>query len=80
MPHWETDSFISAKIGDRRDRLDFQRPVSADYVILIPADKWHNLINTGHQPLKLYSIYAPSEHSHGTVHETKEEAEIHQGS
>jgi len=44
------------KIETRRDRLDFQRPVSAGYVILIPAGKWHNLINTGHQPLMLYSI------------------------
>ena len=60
------------KIETRRDRLVFQRPVSAGYVILIPAGKWHNLINTGHQLLKLYSIYAPTGTPHGTVHETKE--------
>jgi len=28
------------KMGDRRDRLDFQGPASADYVILITVGKW----------------------------------------
>ena len=35
-----------------------------------------NLINIGCTPLKLYSIYAPPEHPHGTVHKTKEDAEM----
>lgn len=63
------------KMGDAKDRLDFQRKVSDDYVFIIPAGKWHNLINTGNKPLKLYSIYAPPQHPFGTVHKTKKEAE-----
>lgn len=62
------------KMGDSRDRLDYQRMVSDDYVFIIPAGKWHNLINTGNTPIKLYSIYAPPQHPHGTVHRTKAEA------
>jgi mannose-6-phosphate isomerase-like protein (cupin superfamily) len=31
--------------------------------------------NIGEQPLKLYSLYAPAEHPHGTVHRTKAEAD-----
>lgn len=62
-------------MGDRKDCMDFQERVSDDYAIVIPAGKWHNLINTGNIPLKLYSIYAPPEHPWGTVHETKEMAE-----
>lgn len=62
------------KMGDKKDRLDFQQHVYDDFAIMIPAGKWHNLINTGHRPLKLYSIYAPPEHPHGTVHKTKAEA------
>ncbi len=62
------------KMGYREDRLDFQERVCDDYVILISAGTWHNLINTGRRPLKLYSIYAPPQHPRGTVHETKEEA------
>ena len=42
--------------------------------ILVPAGKWHNIVNTGDKPLKIYSIYAPAEHPHGTVHKTRQEA------
>ncbi|WP_343206437.1 cupin domain-containing protein [Bacillus sp. B15-48] len=59
------------QMGADKDRLDFQRRVADDFVILIPAGTWHNLTNTGNIPLKLYSIYAPPEHPFGTVHETK---------
>ena len=54
--------------------LDFGREVSDDYAILVPAGKWHNIVNTGDKPLKIYSIYAPAEHPHGTVHKTRQEA------
>jgi len=80
--HPELDQFLRIEdghgivmMGDRKDRLDFQRNVREDYAILIPAGKWHNLINTGNKPIKLYSIYAPPQHPHGTVHKTKAEAE-----
>ena len=63
------------QMGDSRDNLNFQRNVYDDFAFIIPAGKWHNLINTGNKPLKLYSIYAPPQHPHGTVHETKEDAE-----
>lgn len=63
------------KMGAQRDYLDFQRNVSADYAFIIPAGTWHNLINTGRAPLKLYSIYAPPQHPFGTVHITKADAE-----
>ncbi|MGH4052210.1 MAG: cupin domain-containing protein [Clostridium sp.] len=59
------------KMGDRKDKLDFQAKVYDDFAIMIPAGKWHNIINTGNKPLKLYAIYAPPEHPRGTVHETK---------
>ena len=43
--------------------------------ILIPAGTWHNIVNVGNRPLKLYSLYAPPKHPRGTVHKTKEDAE-----
>lgn len=80
--HPNLDQFIRieegqglVQMGDRKDKLDFQRKVYDDYAFIIPAGKWHNLINTGHKPLKLYSIYAPPEHPRDTVHQTKEDAE-----
>lgn len=80
--HPNLDQFIRidqgqglVKMGDTKDRLDFQRKVFDDYAFIIPAGKWHNLINTGNKPLKLYSIYAPPQHPYGTVHKTKKDAE-----
>ena len=64
-------------MGDRRDNLYYQRRVRDNYAIFIPAGTWHNLINIGHKPIKLYSIYAPPVHPHGTIHKTKEDEEHH---
>lgn len=36
-------------MGDSGDNLDFVREVSDDYAILVPAGKWHNIVNTGRQ-------------------------------
>ncbi len=79
--HPATDQFLRieqgqgiVQMGDSRNDLYFQRRVFANDAILIPAGKWHNLINTGNRPLKLYSIYAPPEHPRGTVHRTKADA------
>ena len=35
---------------------------------------YHNIINVGNRPLKLYSVYAPIKHKPGTIHKTKKEA------
>ncbi|HPL98643.1 MAG TPA: cupin domain-containing protein [Bacillota bacterium] len=80
--HPDLDQFIRieegqgiVKMGDRKDRLNFQRKVYDDFAFIIPAGTWHNLINTGNIPIKLYSIYAPPQHPKGTVHKTKADAE-----
>ncbi len=72
--HRDHDQFIRieeghgiVRMGNDRNNLDFEARVSDDDAILIPAGKWHNLINTGNKTLKLYSIYAPPEHPHGTI-------------
>lgn len=61
-------------MGDSADKLDFVKEVADDYAIFVPAGKWHNIVNKGDKPLKIYSIYAPAEHPHGTVHKTQQEA------
>lgn len=84
--HPDLDQFIRVEqgqglvmMGDRRDWLDFQEKVCDDFAFVIPAGKWHNLVNTGRVPLKLYSIYAPPQHPRGTVHETKADAQAAEG-
>lgn len=80
--HPNVDQFIRieqglglVKMGNDRNNLSFQRKVYDNYAFVIPARKWHNLINIGNVPIKLYSIYAPPQHPRGTVHYTKEDAE-----
>jgi mannose-6-phosphate isomerase-like protein (cupin superfamily) len=48
--------------------------VDGDWAVIIPGGTWHNVINRGDRELKLYTIYAPPEHPHGTVHKTKADA------
>lgn len=61
-------------MGDSADKLDFVKEVKDDYAIFVPAGKWHNIVNKGDKPLKIYSIYAPAEHPHGTIHKTQQES------
>lgn len=79
--HPTVDQFIRieegqglVQMGNRKENLNYQQLVFDDSAIMVPAGKWHNVINTGHRPLKLYAIYAPPEHPRGTVHRTKAEA------
>ena len=79
--HEDHDQFLRIEqglatvlMGDSEDTME-SWDAEDDFAILVPAGKWHNVVNTGDQPLKLYSLYAPSEHAHGTVHATKAEAD-----
>ncbi len=62
-------------IGNSPDKLNYQTNVRDGYSIFIPAGTWHNLINMGNRPIKLYSIYAPPQHPAGTIHRTKEDSD-----
>ncbi len=67
--------FGLTQMGRSQDLLTFQRRVSNGCAIIVPAGTWHNVINIGNRPIKLYSVYAPPQHPHGTVHKTKAEAD-----
>jgi len=79
--HMTTDQFLRIEdgkatvyLGDSRENLQSWEADNDDAVI-VPAGTWHNLVNSGDRPLKVYSIYAPPQHPHGTVHATKEDAD-----
>ena len=42
--------------------------------VIVPAGSEHNVMNTGSDPLKLYTIYSPAHHKDGVVRATKQEA------
>lgn len=79
--HEDHDQFLRIEQGTARVEMgptetELQTwDAKDDFAIFVPAGTWHNVVNTGNEPLKLYSIYAPPEHAHGTVHETKAIAE-----
>ena len=80
--HEGTDQFLRVEAGQARgqmgkakDDLSYDKQVEADWAIFVPTGWWHNVTNTGDEPLKVYSIYAPSHHPHGTVQQTKADAD-----
>lgn len=80
--HPDTDQFLRVDggtgkcvMGPSEDNLDFEQEVGDGWAIVVPAGSWHDVINTGEEPLRLYSIYAPSHHAAGIVQQTKEDAE-----
>lgn len=52
-----------------------RRPVRPGDVVVVPAGTRHNFVAGGRGPLKLFTIYTPPEHPHGTVHRTRAEAD-----
>jgi mannose-6-phosphate isomerase-like protein (cupin superfamily) len=52
-----------------------KRKVAQGDLVIVPAGRKHNFINTGPNPLVLYTVYAPAEHADGAIHRTKEEAD-----
>lgn len=62
-------------MGECKNNLDYQCKVIPGAGIFVPANTWHNLVNTGCCPIKLFSVYAPPHHPHGTIHVTKADSD-----
>jgi len=80
--HPDHDQFLRIEQGSARVELgasegvvDETYEVEDDWAFVVPAGVWHNVVNTGTDDLKLYSLYSPAEHPDGTVHRTKADAE-----
>jgi mannose-6-phosphate isomerase-like protein (cupin superfamily) len=71
----ELDQFIRVEDGKGKVILDeVEHEIEDDWAVVIPAGAKHNVINTGEEPLKLYTIYSPPEHIDQKIHITKEDA------
>ena len=80
--HPDLDQFIriesgmgEVSMGRLRSNMNYKVALDRDFAILIPAGTYHNVVNTGKVPLKLYSIYTPKAHPFGTVDITKADSE-----
>ncbi|KAK4201588.1 RmlC-like cupin domain-containing protein [Triangularia verruculosa] len=52
-----------------------EREIKAGDMVVVPAGTKHQFLNTGPNPLILYTVYSPAEHKATTVHKTKEEGD-----
>ena len=76
--HRDRDQFFRVEDGEGEVSIDGKRSqINGDDAVLVPAGARHNIVNTGKQPLRLYTIYGPPEHADGTVHATKADAVAH---
>lgn len=74
--HEDNDQFFRFEQGSGKCIIDGNEYKVADGdVIIIPSGAKHNVINTGTDSLKMYTIYAPPHHKDGIVRTTKKEAE-----
>lgn len=69
--HDDRDQFFRIEAGTGEVWIDgVCNPVKADDGVIVPQGAKHNVIATGSEPLKVYTIYGPPEHIDGTVHKT----------
>ncbi|MBX7473696.1 cupin domain-containing protein, partial [Streptomyces sp. MAG02] len=82
--HPETDQFLRLDGGtgkcilgpnENQDEATVVQDVSDGWAVQVPAGTWHDIVNTGNEPMQVYAVYAPSHHAKGIVHETAADAE-----
>ena len=72
----DVDQFLRVEQGVGTAILSgISRDIIDGSVIIVPAGTSHNVINTGSNPMKLYTLYMPPRHRDGVIHKTRAEAE-----
>lgn len=72
----DVDQFLRVEKGTGTAILnDVPGEISDGSVIIVPVGTKHNIINTGTEEMKLYTLYMPPHHRDGVIHKTKAEAE-----
>ena len=74
--HPDTDQILTIVSGTGEARVSgASRQIAQGELVVVPAGHVHNVVNTGPNPLVLYTVYGPPEHADGAVHATKDEAD-----
>ena len=76
--HEIVDQFIRVEQGEGKAILNGEEhDLSDGSAVVVPAGTQHNIINTSSEKkMKLYTIYSPAHHKDGTIHKTKQDAEM----
>ena len=77
--HEGHDQFIRVEAGAGYAQLNGKRHSLQDgTALVIPSGVEHNVVNNSRtEPLRLYTLYSPAEHSEGTVQHTKADEQDH---
>ena len=74
--HPDNDQILIFLSGVGEARIDGETQAVADGdLVCVPAGALHNFVNTGPNPLVLFTVYGPADHAPDAVHHTKEEAD-----
>lgn len=72
----DVDQFIRVEAGRGTAVLDGEsHELGNGSVVVVPVGVKHNIINTGDEDMKLYTLYMPPHHRDGVVHATKAQGE-----
>ncbi|MDO8505751.1 MAG: cupin domain-containing protein [bacterium] len=72
----DVDQFLRVERGIGTAILsDISHDIANSSVIIVPAGTKHNVINTGSEAMKLYTLYMPPHHRDGVIHKTKVDGE-----
>ncbi len=72
----ELDQFIRVEKGSGKAVLEgVEHILSEGSAVVVSQGMRHNIMNTGAESLKLYTLYTPPNHKDGTTHKTKADAE-----
>lgn len=74
--HPKVDQFFRVEAGKGKLVIDGEeKEFEDDFAFIVPAGSKHNVVNTGKEPIKLYTIYSPANHIDGRIHATKADAD-----
>lgn len=73
--HPDNDQFFRFEAGNGKVVInETEYEVGDGDAVVVPRGAQHNVINTGAERLKFYTIYSPAHHKDGIVRATKAEA------
>ena len=73
-PHVEQTLYFQSGTGEATLNGKTSPIATGDVFVVTPGTK-HNFKNTGSEPLKVATVYAPANHIDGRVHHTKADAD-----
>lgn len=78
--HEDNDQFFRVEYGNCKIITDNETIIlNENMSTIIPMNTFHEVINIGNTELKLYTIYSPPHHPHGTIQKNKPAEDIQDG-